>query len=221
MINIHSASEKGQVKLERDIFLRNAEETLAANGIERIEHQEALANSLFALYSARDRFYHTYVHINLIFENTKRYCEHLSPSERLAVLFHDAIYVAGQEDNEGRSVDLMVMMMAGFGVPITEYCWASRCIRETAHHLGHVHDPSTHAVLDLDIAHFGGNYVDFVKIGDLVAKEFPNATPEDHADFIEKFLEKDKIYYRLTQLEEPARENIRQYIEQLRNGHTS
>lgn len=224
MINIHAPVNKLQARmivLEKEIFLKNARETLAENGIENAVHQETLAEALLVFYSARDRFYHTYAHINLVFENMKRYTEHLTPSERLAILFHDVVYVPGQEDNEGRSIDLMVMMMAGFGVPITEYCWSSRCIRETASHLGVVHDPSTHAVLDLDIAHFGGTYLDFVKIGELIANEYPKATPQDHANFMEKFLEKDKIYYRLTQLEEPARKNIRQYVEQLRNGNTT
>lgn len=215
MINIHSAQEQGAAKLQRDIFLHNAEETLACNGVDKIEHQEAIANALCALYSTRDRFYHTYVHVNDLYENMYRYFKSLTPSEKLAILFHDAIYVPGQADNEGRSVDLMVMLMAGFGIPITEWCWASRCIRETTHFLNDGHDVSTHAVLDLDLAPLAAPYVDFMKQNELIGKEFPNAKPQDRAAFMGKFLEKSKIYYKLTELEEPARENIQRYIKHL------
>lgn len=221
MINIHSSVDAEQTRLQREIFTNNAKEALETNGIRKVEHQEAIANCLLALYSSRDRFYHTFVHVNMMFENMHFYFKSLSPSERLAILFHDAIYTPGLSDNEGRSIDFMVMLMAGYGVPITEWCWASRCIKETANFLGEVHDPSTHAVVDLDLSPFAVSYSDFEKQNKLIEREYPDVAVSDRADFLERFLYKERIYYRLEELEDQARENITRYVEQLRDEQTA
>lgn len=216
MFNIHDKFFAKEVEAQQAIFIRNACSILGDNGIVKAEHRSAIAQALLCLYSSRDRFYHTYVHVNEILDDADRYFTHLTPSERLGILFHDVIYVPGQVDNEGRSIDLMVMLMAGYGVPITEYCWASRCIKETANHLQVVHDPSTHAVLDLDLASLGGSYFDFERNNELIRLEYPRVLDSERADFLAKFLQKERIYYRLTELEEPARANIEKYIKSLR-----
>lgn len=215
MINIHSQNYDDQDKIAREIriFIENARRVLNYNGVRKQEHQLAIANSLIALYNAEDRFYHTCVHINRMYEDMGKHFGELAPSEQLAILFHDIIYVPGQIDNEGRSVDLMVMLMAGFGIPLTEWCWASRIIKETANHLQFVHDPSTYAVLDLDLTPLATPFEDFMEQNHLLALELPEVTVQQRVAFLRNFLAKDKIFYRLTSLEQAARQNIIQYIE--------
>ena len=198
MIDIHCASDH-EVRKEVDFFRARAVSTLSRNGVNTIENCEEITNALLAMYSGRNRYYHTFVHINMLYRFADQHfpdgnCRNsLQPPELLAILFHDCVYVPGQVDNEGRSVDVMVAMMAAYGVPLTEYCWASRIIRETANFFESVKDASTHAVLDLDLATFAQPWDQFLGQNMLVEKEFPDVPKNKRADFMQKFLDKSRI----------------------------
>lgn len=223
MLNIHSANLRKHKQHRR--FEKYCDNILSLNGIKDPNSKSEIINLLSALYSGKNRFYHTWAHILFMLDkaiehfpgtNPKQTIEtntFLSPSELLAILFHDVIYVPGQIDNEGRSVDLMMAIMAGYGVPITEFCWASRCIKETANFMKTVDDESTHAVLDLDLCALANPYNDFIKQNALISKEYPNVSVEKRKKFFKSFLQKDKIFYRLTHLEEKARHNINKYLD--------
>lgn len=208
---------------ENERFLFYADETLKENGIVVPEERRAIGKALAALYNAKNRFYHTVVHVNYMFDTAKVYFAKrkvsktltLSPSEKLAILFHDVVCKAGQSQNEARSIDLMIMMMAGYGVPISEYCWASRIIKETANFMQVVQDESTHAVLDLDLAALAAPWTDFVEQNRLIGLELPGVTSLQRASFLNRFLQKERIFYRLSELEESARNNIMRYVKMI------
>jgi len=223
MLNIHNVSPFKYFELKR--FRHYCNSTLILNGVDDKHSRGEITNCLEALYSGKNRHYHTWYHILFMFDKAIEYFPgpnpgdaidsktFLTPSELLAILFHDAIYVPDQKDNEGRSIDLMVSLMAGFGVPLTEFCWASRCIKETANFNSIVRDESTHAVLDLDLCALANPYNDFIIQNRLISKEFPNIPEIKRKKFLYQFLSKKKIFYKLTHLEEKARNNIKKYVE--------
>jgi predicted metal-dependent HD superfamily phosphohydrolase len=208
------------------LFRRKAECVLALNGIKLKEDREILSRILETIYngpkagSFHSRHYHTTAHINNLFKAAALYFpENMAPlgtsltsSELLGILFHDIVYCPEQTQNEQRSVDLMIGIMEAYGVVISEVCWASRIISETANHLKEVRDESTHAVLDLDLSIFADSWEVFLDNNGLIEKEFLNVTNEQRADFFQKLLDKPKIYYKLTQLEAKARENLQKQI---------
>jgi predicted metal-dependent HD superfamily phosphohydrolase len=226
MLDIHCAEER-QVRQEVDFFRARAVTTLSRNGVKTVEECEEIANALLAMYSGRKRHYHTFVHINMLYRFADKYfpdnnCRNsLEAPELLAILFHDCIYVPGQVDNEGRSIDVMIAIMAGYGVPLTEYCWASRIIRETANFLEYVEDNSTHAVLDLDLVAFAQPWDDFLVQNTLIGKEFPGVPNTKRADFMQQFLNKNRVYYKLKELEDCASANISKYVTLLRGCDVS
>lgn len=223
MIDIHNTHNQDY----KDKFITDAIIILMQNGIVKPELAEEIANALLQLYSGKHRWYHTYAHINDMLYLARKYFPNssggttLEPPELLAILFHDCIYVPKQLYNEDRSVDLMVSMMAGYGVPLTEFDWSSRIIKETANFLGEVKDESTHAVLDLDLASFAQeDWDEFQFQNALISKEIDSKV-EQRISFMELFLSKDRIYYKLSHLEDKARENIKKYINFLKNNPTT
>ena len=190
-----------------------SKDTLSLNGVENPIHQSDITNCISMLYCSSLRRYHMTGHITSMFRTADKLGLSLSPSEKLAILFHDVIYVTGQHDNEGRSIDFMIALMAGYGVPLTEWCWASRCIRETANFMNYVEDESTHMVLDLDLASLADPFDDFMDTNELIMEEF-KANHGDRIKFLSGFLNKDKIFYRLTDLEPLARNNIERYTKE-------
>lgn len=215
-----------EIEEEKAKFVTRAITVLMRNGITRSESAVEIARALLALYSGKRRHYHTYAHINKMFGYADEFFpakgggNKLEAPELLAILFHDCIYVPGQADNEGRSVDLMTAMMAGYGVPLSGFDWASRIVAETANFLGVVEDESTHAVLDLDLAAFADPWELFLKQNTLVEREFPNAKVEDRINFLEAMLNKNKLYYKLCKLQVAAKENIAKYIKLLKDNKT-
>jgi predicted metal-dependent HD superfamily phosphohydrolase len=219
MINIHDPNEYICEEVKK--FKLRSITTLMLNGIKSIESAEEITNAILEFYSGRNRFYHTFIHINKMFDNSDKYFPNssggstLESPELLAILFHDIIYVPGQIENEQRSIDLMISIMAGYGVPLSGVDWASRIIHETSNHLNNVTDESTYAVLDLDLSALAEPYLDFEKQNKLIDKEFGNnVDSEERKKFFQKLLDKN-IFYKLWNLEKPAKDNISKYIKTL------
>ena len=206
-------------------FLQYSINVLTLNGIYNTNSAEELSKSILELYKGKNRYYHNYNHIVDMFDNVVKHFHDdkadliktsLKPSELLAILFHDIIYVPGQKDNEGRSVDLMIAMMAGYGVPLTEFDWSSRIIKETKNYLGHVRDSSTHAVLDLDLISLSCDFKKFIKDNKNVECEFGGLNKSNinnRIKFFVSMLSKNDIYYNLKELDSSARHNMYKYIE--------
>jgi predicted metal-dependent HD superfamily phosphohydrolase len=202
-----------------EYFIAKATATLIQSGIQNVDYAKAVAHSILAMYDGRHRRYHNYLHINTMFKYADEYFPNkggngntLEPSERLAILFHDIVYIPHQQHNEERSVDMMIAFMAGHGTPLTDYSWSSRCIYATGRHLETVEDDSTYAVLDLDLVSLAEEW-DAFWLDSLLLEEELGITRNQHENFFRKLLEKPKIYYRLEMLEKKARQNLQCYLE--------
>jgi len=75
---------------------------------------------LWPLLTEQWRFYHNYLHVVAMFQAASIYGIPLRAADRLAILFHDAIYVPGSDENERRSADLLkvIFLPAMDGIPM-------------------------------------------------------------------------------------------------------
>lgn len=78
---------------------------------------DALIASARAAYASPGRHYHTWAHIEACLREAAALRFDDAPAVYAALLFHDAVYVAGAKDNEAKSADLAVVALrarAGF-----------------------------------------------------------------------------------------------------------
>lgn len=214
MINIHQCTEQERAG-EENVFM-----TIGFNILRDIGVPDpaalGIASAVCQLMSATDRFYHTIVHVNDIFRVVGAKKIALEPAEKVAIYFHDAIYVVGKTpESEIQSANLMKSMLSAYPVKREIIDDAERIILATAKHLEDVTDMSTHRVLDLDIAGFGTAPHEFKLRNDLITLEIGSGNNAKRAEFLKKFLEKKKIYYTFVQLEADAKANIRREIHAL------
>jgi predicted metal-dependent HD superfamily phosphohydrolase len=135
-----------------------------------------------------------------------------------ALLYHDAIYVAGRADNEARSADLAVEHIARFGLPC-DAARVSALIRATARHGGEpideAHDPDLAHFLDADMAILGAPLARFDAYESAIATEY-GALPQDafragRGRFLARLLALPRLYqtsFFRSRLESVARANL-------------
>lgn len=166
------------------------------------------------------RAYHHFGHVFAV----QRHLEGLplsSPVEvHLAVLFHDAVYVAGRKDNEVKSAGLAAEAIATFfpGRPV-DVAKVRRLIELTARH-GAL-DPETLTpdeahFLDADMAILGAPPAEFDAYDDAIATEFRGVVPAflfrfNRRRFLSKLLAAPRLYHSAhfhTRYDAPARVNL-------------
>lgn len=105
-----------------------------------------------ACYDQPWRHYHGRAHVVALFSFARSHGFELTPSQAVALLFHDAVYVPGAEKgaNERASVALMRLMCAGTPPPLLDE--AAAIILDTVDHTART--PQSQLVLDLDLSGF-------------------------------------------------------------------
>ena len=171
-------------------------------------------------YADPPRAYHTFEHVEEVLGHMASVSHWQDPvAVALAILFHDAIYVAGCSDNEPRSAQLAAALIAahlptlGADVPRVE-----QLILLTARHgrlsRGDV-DAEAACFLDCDMAVLGAEPERFVAYERAIAEEY-SAVPADlyragRAQFLRSVLAKPHIYLSeafAERYEARARENL-------------
>lgn len=216
MINIHEVSD--QVSGEaQGRFRCNAADILMESGVPE-SPSNAIARALNGLMTTSWLYYHTISHINDIFAFVQNAGLKLSTCDKLAILFHDAVYVVGSKENERRSADLLGALLYPHGVEDTRIQSAQRCIDATAMHLKDL-DRSmdfAYTVLDLDLVGLAAKREDFLFNNMLIDKEIQafcdyKGVPypmDKRYEFMKKLSERRQLFYNFKELEEQARSNI-------------
>jgi predicted metal-dependent HD superfamily phosphohydrolase len=221
MINIHDCLLAEREK-EESFFLENALKILLGVGVPK-DPATSIANSLMELMLSGDRYYHTIVHVNNIFDYVQSEKVELQDRDFLAVLFHDAVYNMGSKTNEQDSADLMIAMLRGHqNVKMESVHQAHSIILETANHLSHVHWEGAHLMMDLDLVGLAQDRGYFDSDNRMINKEVEayaiaagTTFPWDkRIDFLKKLLERPTLYHKFTQLEPIARANLEWLIEE-------
>src|SRR6185312_1709518 len=131
--------------------------------MERYRVEPAAAQPAFdllaAAYGSPDRHYHTFEHLDEMFQVAGRLMAITDDprSLQLAIWFHDAVYDPRAKDNEARSAELAVTLLGPIGVPLSALDAATRLIQATAH-LTNPKPPGdreTSILLDADLAILG------------------------------------------------------------------
>ena len=184
---------------------------------------------LAAAYSAPDRHYHTLEHLAEMFKVVGRLVTITDDPGplHLAVWFHDAIYDTRAKDNESRSADLAIDLLAPLGVPAAAVDRVVRLVRATAHLDGDQPPPDreTMALLDADLAILGAAEDRYRRYATDIRKEYAWVRDADYwparAAVLERFLARPRIYWHDVMFQEGegrARANLRAELAELRAG---
>ena len=141
----------------------------------------ALFESVRAAYDSPGRFYHTWGHILTCLGEYRATTFDEPRAVLLALLFHDAVYVAGRKDNEAKSAEFADRTLARLSdVPADERQRVAQMIRFTAdHHAAAAASPDARKMLDIDLAVLGADWPSYSAYADGVRREFcPAVTTE-------------------------------------------
>lgn len=181
-------------------------------------------------YDSPGRRYHAWSHIEAClaeFAQAQLEVRVMAPRTVLiALLFHDAVYVAGRRDNEALSARLAEEAMAQHGdASAQERRAVAELILLTAHHHAHEALSGDAAIfLDIDLAVLGADEAAYRAYAEGVRQEFvPSAvTPKAFADgrsrFLRDLLDQPNIYltdWMRGRREAAARMNIARELQEL------
>lgn len=188
---------------------------------------------LAGLYGSPGRYYHTLEHIadllarldaatgNVVGVDTME-----RRTVEIAIWFHDAIYDVRRKDNEESSTSLAAAYF------VTVHGANDHCAPEVIEAIyATTHKPlpgptfpgypslSTQLMLDIDLAGFADPWEAFDAKSALIRQEYAIYTDDDfrigRAQIMASFLQRPRIYYLLTDLEAPARVNLKRHIKEL------
>ena len=167
----------------------------------------AMWAELEAAYQAPPRAYHNIQHVHEVaahYLNVAASVGWQNPKEiYLAVLYHDAIYLAGRKDNEARSAELAVASVKKYlSNESIDTSKLTYLIELTARH-GHLHsenlDQDTKHFLDCDMAILGSNPDQFHAYDKAIASEYRGKLPGwmfqfYRRKFLKSLLDSPRIY---------------------------
>lgn len=149
---------------------------------------DAAKAELLQLMRGADRHYHNATHLTTLWRRHRRLSPRtgmaaraLQPRLAAAILWHDAIYVAGRRDNEAQSAALWRARAAGGGFDAATIEWVASTIVATADHMAprapcdSLDARSLQWVLDLDLTPIGEPPDDFARNTQRLAREFEGA----------------------------------------------
>jgi predicted metal-dependent HD superfamily phosphohydrolase len=196
--------------------------------LDQLPHE--LVREAKAAYEHPPRAYHSFAHVEDVLRHlagvaTEGLGWHQPLEILLAALFHDAVYVAGRQDNETRSADLALESIARHlpGQAIDK-ARLRQLIELTARH-GQLHrdelDEESRLFLDADMAILGADLETFDAYDAAIAQEY-RAIPQflyrrNRRRFLQHLLDADRIYHSdhfKSRLDAPARANLRRVLGQ-------
>lgn len=173
---------------------------------------------VLARYDEPGRVYHARWHIEDLFMRAERAGVTLSPTQAVAVLFHDAVYVPGLPEGTNEKLSALALRDAASELGEFDLELACRIIMDTVGHKATV--PESALVLDLDLANLADTPLQFCVTNELVWLENRHLlldAPEPRRDFDTrrlKFLlhlaDRGPLFQTelLADLEEKARANL-------------
>jgi predicted metal-dependent HD superfamily phosphohydrolase len=185
---------------------------------------EGLLRAVVAAYAHPPRAYHSFGHVQEVLKHFHSVPTWQHPREvYLAVLFHDAVYLAGKSDNEARSADLALEAISTF-LPRErlDANLVRTLIELTARH-GKLDreklDEDARLFLDCDMAILGSPPAQFDAYDAAIAEEY-SEVPKllyrfNRRRFLKHLLEVDRIFLSdlfHARLDAAARENLRRAV---------
>jgi predicted metal-dependent HD superfamily phosphohydrolase len=190
----------------------------------RPEHEEWTWRMLEALYQPGKRRYHTLNHIeDCIACLNEHFASCTSPTEmaiaKLALFFHDAVYVPGQPDNEYLSAKFLEGLAGALTFDRDEVLQACTAILATSHKT-HSYNRIDQIVVDCDLSILG-SFAGYDAYARNVRNEFKHVSEDawriGRSNFLQGMLERKQIFLtsRLAFLDQYARRNMQAELEGL------
>ena len=162
---------------------------------------------LEAAYQTPPRAYHNIQHVHEVtahYRNVAASVGWQKPKEvYLAVLYHDAVYLAGRKDNEARSAERALLAIEKhLGSESLDLVKVKSLIELTSRH-GHLHadvlDQDTAHFLDCDMAILGSDSTQFLAYDKAIASEYRGKLPGwmfqfYRRKFLKSLLDSPRIY---------------------------
>lgn len=188
---------------------------------------EPLLDAAQIAYATPPRAYHSWSHVEDVlcrYEEVARGPGWEGPREvLLAVVFHDAVYVAGRKDNEEKSAELAAAQVERhLGEEQVDVARVTELIRLTARHGALAPsdvDPEAALFLDCDMAILGSEPALFAAYDEAIREEYA-AVPRELYDagrhqFLRRLLEAPRIFlsdFFHARRDAQARENLRRAL---------
>lgn len=180
---------------------------------------EQLAADLHRRYAESHRVYHDTRHIEFMLEFVSENVLQLTPAQKLAVLYHDAIYELLAQDNEKRSAVLLEKHL-GDALPEQLVTEAAAIVLDTAQHgfeEPQLTSASSPLVLDIDVANMSLDFDEFSIWSQRVVDEFGGgpAVEEGRRAFLTRLLRRPRLAMSeaLGWMETPMRDNLQRMVE--------
>lgn len=132
----------------------------------------SICNTVFASMTSDKSYYHTPVHILSIISFCEKNQIELKNWEKLAILFHDAIYRPESIQNEIQSIQFMFSILNDTGIDENLKTLAGMAIQSTSLHLEEHVDPDHNLLMDLDLSGFSNDKIYFDIQNLCIKKEF-------------------------------------------------
>ncbi|HJY78040.1 MAG TPA: hypothetical protein VKE95_15495 [Burkholderiales bacterium] len=180
-------------------------------------------------YGSAGRFYHTWDHVLDCVEKLGHFPE-AGRASFLALLFHDAVYVAGRKDNEARSAALAIeVLRRDARVEAGELQAVERMILATRDHrlAPGEHDAAVALVLDVDMSVLGAAPQTYRRYAEGVRAEYVPAAASatqfaaGRMAFLSRLLGPEPVFHTaqgFARWERAARENVARELAELRKG---
>jgi len=181
-----------------------------------------------ARYAEPQRHYHDLSHLDALLGLFERHKAALHDAEavRLAIYYHDAVYLPERADNETASAQLLRDELQGLVGPVTLDRAAALILATRSHHVPPGGEAELAAdcglFLDMDVSVLGAEAEVFDRYEAGIAAEYgPHYDAEAYrtgrAEVLQHFLARDRIYVTdaFAALEEPARANLARSLQAL------
>jgi predicted metal-dependent HD superfamily phosphohydrolase len=195
-----------------------------------VEWSEGCRPSLFdearAAYDVPPRQYHNWRHVEACVAQISSFASDHPRTIFLALVFHDAIYVAGRSDNEAKSAELARRALEHCATA-EELDAIDRMIRATSNHFAHAGttDRDLAVMLDIDLGILGAARDDYAQYARAIHDEYvPSATSDarfriGRLEFLQRTLTSPRLFVTREATERwdaRSRANIAWEIEQLK-----
>jgi predicted metal-dependent HD superfamily phosphohydrolase len=198
--------------LKRTLMLEDKFYILCQKFTKDNKYVEILWNEIRLSYSNNSRYYHTFSHLETIYNQLKPF--QFTPTTEFSIFYHDIVYDIQERDNEEKSAILATQRLKELGVASEVRKKVSELIIETKKHEGSSFDNAL--FLDADISIFGSKLEVYKIYMQNIRKEYSIYSDKEYREgrkeVLKRFLKKERLYisnYFYNLYEEKAHSNIK------------
>lgn len=178
-------------------------------------------------YAGPERYYHGLAHVEELLGWFEKYKHKLQAPElvKLAIFFHDVIYVASRGDNEAASAEMFERFASQISLDGEKAATVKAWILRTAKHMAGPASGDLAYFLDFDLAVLGKEFHDYAEYAYQIRLEYhhvpSNVFNAKRPEVLQSFLKSPTLYFTedlREEMEAKARRNLVWEIQKLRNS---